>query len=249
LKAIDSALVLQTLLPVYERTPETGSRVRGRVERIFAWCKTHKLFDGENPAARDVLQDALPRRVAVRHHPALAFAAVPEFMAQLRQRDCVSARCLEFCVLTGVRTTEAIGATWDEIDFTTAVWSIPGHRMKGNRPHTVPLSARALSILKAYYRPGVNGPIFINGGGRPLSNQAMSELLKGMVPPERATVHGFRSSFRDWTAEQTDFDNHIAEAALAHVIKNKTEAAYWRGNLLDKRRNLMDAWSAYCCGE
>ena len=168
-------------------------------------------------------------------------------MADLRARHSVSSMALEFTILTAVRTSETIGATWDEIDFDTTTWSIPASRMKVKKPHAVPLAPRALSILKAYYRPDVSGPIFVNGGGLPLSNQAMSELLKGMMPPERGTVHGFRSSFRDWTSEQTDYENHVAEMALAHVVKNKVERAYRRGDLLDKRRSLMDAWSAYCC--
>ena len=247
LKEIDSAIVLQALLPVWRRVPETGSRLRGRVERVFAWCKAHKLFDGENPASREILKDALPVRAKAKHHPALPYIEMPSFMADLRQRDSVSARCLEFTILTAVRTSEAIGATWDEIDFDTATWLIPASRMKAKKPHAVPLSERALSILKAYYRHGVSGPIFVNGGGLPLSNQAMSELLKGMLPPERATVHGFRSSFRDWTAEQTNYENQVAEMALAHVVKNKVEAAYRRGDLFDKRCRLMDAWSDYCC--
>ena len=186
-------------------------------------------------------------RIKPRHHPALPYAEMPSFMADLRQRDSVSARCLEFTILTATRTSESTGAEWHEIDFDAARWSIPASRMKAGKPHVIPLSERALSILKAYYRPDVSGPIFVNGGGLPLSNQAMSELLKGMMPPERGTVHGFRSSFRDWTSEQTDYENHVAEMALAHVVKNKVERAYRRGDLLDKRRSLMDAWSAYCC--
>ena len=247
LKQIDSGIVLQTLLPVWERVPETASRLRGRIERIFSWCKAHKLFDGaENPASRDVLRDALPVRVKPRHHPALPYAEIPAFMADLRQRDCTSARCLEFCILTATRTSETINATWDEVDVDAGVWTIPGSRMKGKKDHRVPLSPRSVEILKANYRHGVSGTIFINGGGLPLSNQAMSELLKGMMPPERGTVHGFRSSFRDWVAEQTNYPNHVAEMALAHVVKNKTEAAYRRGDLFSKRARLMDVWARFC---
>ena len=247
LQSIDSAIVLQALLPIWKRTPETGSRLRGRIERVFEWARPLGLFQGPNPASREILKDHLPVKAKPRHHPALPYAEIPAFMGDLRQRESVSARCLEFTILTATRTSESTGAEWHEIDFDAARWSIPASRMKAGKPHVIPLSERALSILKAYYRPDVSGPIFVNGGGLPLSNQAMSELLKGMMPPERGTVHGFRSSFRDWTSEQTDYENHVAEMALAHVVKNKVERAYRRGDLLDKRRSLMDAWSAYCC--
>ena len=237
LTSIDSALVLQALLPIWKRTPETGSRLRGRIERVFAWAKAHKLFDGENPATRDVLRDALPAKAKAKHHSALPYADLPAFMARLRDHDSMSARCLEFTILTAARTQEAIGARWTEIDLDAGVWTIPASRMKAKRDHRVPLGHRAVKILKGI--PSHGGLIF------PLSNMAMLQLLRGAAG-NGYTVHGFRSAFSDWARDRTGYARDVIEMALAHTIKDKSEAAYRRGDALDKRRRLMNEWGRYC---
>jgi integrase len=183
LEQIDSAIMLKTLLPVWQRAPETGSRLRGRLERIFAWALAHKLYAGTNPAALEVLRDALPAKPKQKHHAALPYAELPAFMVDLRQRDSVSARALELTILCATRTSETIGARWDEIDLANAVWTIPAGRMKAKKPHRVPLSDRALEILKSSRRSG--SFVFLNGGGKPLSNMALLELLKGMCATGR----------------------------------------------------------------
>ena len=244
LQSIDSAVVLQALLPVWKRVPETASRLRGRIERVFEWARPLGLFAGPNPASRETLKDHLPAKAAPRHHPALPYSEMASFMADLRKRDCTSAAALEFLVLTAARTAEVTGAKWSEIDLDAATWSIDASRMKAKNPHRVPLSDRALVILKALPRTGDH--LFLNGGNLPLSNQAMSELLKSMVPPEKATVHGFRSSFSDWARDCTAYPRDLVEQCLAHVIKDKSERAYRRGDALDKRRRLMAEWSKFC---
>jgi integrase len=245
LQSIDSALVLRAVLPIWKKTPETGSRIRGRIERVFAWAKAHKFFDGENPARRDVLRDALPVKPKAKHHPALPYAELPDFMAALRAKESVSARALEFTILTAVRTNETIGARWDEIDLDGAVWTIPAARMKAKRDHRVPLSARAVEILRAATSPSCGGHVFINGNGKPLSNMAMLELLRGMAG-NGYTVHGFRSTFSDWARDHTNTPRDVVELALAHTIKDKSEAAYRRGDALEKRRALMTEWEGAC---
>ena len=244
LEAIDSAIILQALLPVFKRVPETGSRVRGRIERVFAWAKAHKLFSGENPASRDVLKDALPAKPKAKHHDAMPYADLPAFLGLLRERESVSARCLEFTILTAARTGEAIGARWSEFDLDARVWTIPASRMKAKKEHRVPLSDRAVEILSKD-APGSNSDfVFINGGGKPLSNMAMLELLRGMAG-NGFTVHGFRSAFMDWAHERTGFEKHAIDMALAHVIGDKVEAAYRRGDLFEKRQRLMTEWANY----
>ena len=238
LTSIDSALVLQALLPIWKRTPETGSRLRGRIERVFAWAKAHKLFDGENPATRDVLRDALPAKAKAKHHEAMPYADLPAFMERLRDRDSMSARCLEFTILTAARTQEAIGARWSEIDLDAGVWTIPAARMKAKRDHRVPLSHRVVDMLRGLTKKS-GGLIF------PLSNMAMLNLIKGMEG-NGYTVHGFRSAFSDWARDRTGYARDVIEMALAHTIKDKSEAAYRRGDALDKRRRLMNEWARYC---
>ena len=160
---------MQALLPVWKRVPETGSRLRGRIERVFAWAKAHKLFNGENPASRDVLKDALPAKPKAKHHDAMPYAEVPAFMALLHGREVVSARALEFTILTAVRTSEAIGARWSEIDLDAGVWTIPASRMKAKKDHRVPLSDRAVEILREANPELATDFVFINGGGKPLA--------------------------------------------------------------------------------
>jgi integrase len=180
----------------------------------------------------------------VKHHAALPFAEVPTFIAELREKDCLSASALEFTILTAARTGDTIGAKWSEIDFDSGVWTVRDGRHKTGRDFDIPLSKRALAILKALPRKGQY--VFANNG-QPLSNMAMAELLRGMgYGSDRATVHGFRSSFRDWAGDRTSFARETIEAAMSHQIKDKAEAAYRRSTALEKRRKLMEAWAQYC---
>jgi integrase len=238
--AVDTDLVLRVLTPLWKTKTDTGARLRGRIERVLSWAKGRGLRGGENPARWQGHLDemlAAPRKVkGIRHHPAMPYAELPAFMAELCNRHSLSARALEVTILTGLRTSETIGAHWSEIDFDAKVWTIPASRMKSRRQHRVPLADRAVSILKALPRHGDR--VF------KLSDRPMLELLRGMRPG--LTVHGFRSSFRDWCKEQTNFPREVAELALAHVVADKSEAAYSRGDALDKRRQLMAAWERYC---
>jgi integrase len=252
LSAIDTALVLKCLEPIWSSKPETASRVRGRIETVLDWATARGLRQGENPARwRGHLDKILPRRSQVRaveHHAALPYAELPAFMGELRARDSISARALEFAILTATRTGETIGARWDEFDLAQRMWTIPAERMKARREHRVPLSGRALAVLAALPRERGNLFVFIGlSAGKPLSNMAMLELLRGVRPGY--VPHGFRSTFRDWAADRTNHQNHVVEAALAHVVRDKVEVAYRRGDLFDKRRRLMDAWSNYCASE
>ncbi|MBS4004983.1 MAG: integrase [Afipia broomeae] len=240
--------VLDILKPLWSTKTETASRVRGRIEAILDWAAAHKYRSAENPARwRGHLNKVLPamRKVAkVQHHPALPFRDIPTFMTDLRSRDGTAAKALEFTILTAARTGETIGAKWDEIDFKEKVWTVSAERMKAGVEHQVPLSDRAIEILADlsqetdYVFPGQEID-------KPLSNMAMLALLKRMNRSD-LTVHGFRSTFRDWAAETTEYPNELVEMALAHTIKNKAEAAYRRGNLLDRRRALMQAWANFC---
>jgi integrase len=238
LAKIDTALVLSTIMPVWERTPETGSRLRGRIERVFDWAKPLKLYEGENPAQWSLLKDHLPKKRKATHHHAMPVTELGAFMVKLRERDSLSAKALEFTILTAARTNETIGMKWDEIDFTKKVWAIPAERMKASREHRVPLSDRALAVLASVPRNG-SSLVF------PLSNMAMLELLKGMNG-NGYTVHGFRSSFSDWARDYTSYARDVIEMALAHTIKDKSEAAYRRGDALEKRARLMSEWAKFC---
>ena len=183
-------LCLKALLPVWKRTPETGSRLRGRIERVFAWAKPLKLFEGENPASREVLKDHLPTKAKANHHKAYPFKQLPAFMAELRNKDSMSARSLEFVILTAARTSEVIGARWEEIDLEAKTWTVPAERMKAKVEHVVPLSERAVEILRDLGSSASRSDRLF-----PLSNMAMLELLRGMTG-DGYTVHGFRSAFR-----------------------------------------------------
>jgi integrase len=252
--SIDTALVLQVLEPIWSSKPETASRVRGRIERILDWAKARGYREGENPARwRGHLDHLLPakNRVArVEHHAALPYAQLPGFIASLREQASTGARALEFLILTAARTGEIIGATWGEIDFGEKVWTIPPSRMKAGKEHRVPLSTRAIEILKPL-QPALAAPeghVFRgNKPGKPLSNMAFLMLLRRMGRGD-LTAHGFRSTFRDWCAERTSFPAEVAEMALAHSISSKVEAAYRRGDLFEKRRRLTELWSEYCGG-
>ncbi|MGE4037005.1 MAG: tyrosine-type recombinase/integrase [Hyphomonadaceae bacterium] len=250
--SIDVALVTKVLDPIWQTKTETAARVRGRIESVLDWASVRGLRDGANPARwRGHLQRALPARSKVqrvRHHPALPYVELPAFVAQLRTMRSLSARALEFLILTATRTSETTAAEWREFDFKDGVWIIPPERMKAGREHRVPLSRRALALLRELKLLGDPRWVFPgNKGHSHLSNMAMLQLIRGIDRPA-LTVHGFRSTFRDWTAEQTNFPREVAEAALAHAIGDKVEAAYRRGDLFEKRRGLMKAWGDYCCG-
>jgi integrase len=240
-KDIDTDLVLRVLTPIWTKKTETAKRLRGRIERVLAWAKGRGLRTGENPARWSghlaEMLAAPGKLTSVRHHAALPYADMPSFMAELRKRDSLAAAPLEFAILTASRTGEVVGSLWSEFDFDAKVWVIPAERMKASREHRIPLSDRALAILKGLPRHGDR--VFDS-----LSDDAMLKLLRRLRPG--LTVHGFRSTFRDWVAERTNYPNHVVEAALAHAIGNKTEAAYRRTDLFDKRRRLMAAWAEYC---
>ena len=225
--------------------PETAERVRGRIESTLDWCKVRGLRDGDNPARwRGHLREALPaRRHRTQHHPALPYVELPKFIAGLGKT--VAARALEFTILTAVRTSEAAGARWSEIDFEAATWTVPAERMKTRRTHIVPLSPQAVDLLRSLLVEEGNEHVFI--GHRPgsaLSNAAMGLLMRGMGVD--ATVHGFRSSFRVWAAERTNYPREVCEAALAHVVGNSVERAYQRSDLFSHRARLMAEWASYC---
>lgn len=262
-QAVDTALVLKALEPIWAAKPETASRVRGRVESILDWAATRTYRSGDNPARwRGHLENLLPRKsmVAARrraasgrgeHHAAMPCDEVPAFLAGLRRREATAARALEFTILSAKRTGEVIGARRREIDRAERVWTIPAGRMKGEREHRVPLSDAAIAVLEAVgcFAAGADPAGYIFAGGRaahPLTHMAMLRLLQVRMARADVTVHGFRSTFRDWVAERTNFPDAVAEMALAHVIDSKVEAAYRRGDLLDKRRQLMQAWADFC---
>jgi integrase len=247
--AITTDDILKVLEPIWKAKPETASRVRGRVENILDWAKVRGLRDGANPAMwRGHLAHLLPARNktrTVKHFPAMPWRDVPAFMTELRGNNSLSARALEFIILTCVRTSEAIEAQWSEIDLEARIWVIPKERMKTIREHRVPLSDAAVALLEVL--PRVQGNPYLFPGARPrrpLSNMAALELLRGMRPG--FTTHGFRSSFRDWAAEATSFPREIAEAALAHITSSSVERAYQRGDLFEKRAKLMKAWAEFC---
>jgi integrase len=254
-QAIDTALVLKVLEPIWTQKPETASRLRGRIENILDWARVRGYREGENPARwRGHLDKLLPasgRVRRVKHHAALPYVEIGELMAALRAQEGVAARALEFVILTATRTGDVLWAKWGEIDLPEKVWTIPAERMKGGREHRAPLSPRAVEILAtmrklAANEPGPNSFVFPGGkAGRPLSNMAMEMTLRRMGRDD-ITVHGFRSTFRDWTAERTNYPREAAEMALAHTVSDKVEAAYRRGDLFEKRRRLMEAW-ATCC--
>lgn len=244
--------VLTVLKPLWTSTPETASRVRGRIERVLDAAKAKGHRSGENPARwRGHLDHLLPKRQRLSrgHHLALPYAEVPAFMGDLRERESVSATALEFTVLTAARSGEVMGATWAEFDLSTATWTVPAERMKAGKEHRVPLSPPVLAILEraAEFRDAVGSEAFVFPGakrGKPLSNMAMAMVLRRMGRTD-ITVHGFRSTFRDWVGERTAFPREVAEAALAHTVGDATERAYRRGDALEKRRKLMEAWAGF----
>lgn len=246
---ITTANILEVLQPIWQTIPETASRVLGRIENVLDAAKVQGFRSGENPAAwRGHLKLILPARQKLTrgHHAAMAIDALPEFMASLRGRPAVAARCLEFAILTAARSGEALGARWDEINFTGKGWVVPADRMKATREHRVPLCDRAIAILREM-EPLRDGDHVFPGqrSKQPLSSMALEMLLRRMKL-DTVTVHGFRSTFRDWAGNRTSFPRELAEHALAHVIGDKTEQAYRRDDALERRRPMMEAWSAFC---
>jgi integrase len=240
--------VLRVLKPLWSTRPETASRLRGRIEAVLDAAKAQDLRSGENPARwRGHLANLLPRRAKLSrgHHTALAFKDLPGFMSKLRQLPGVSARALEFTILTAARSGEVLGARWSETDLAAGVWSVPAERMKAGREHRAPLSAAAKAILEQMLEIRQSDFVFPGAKrGFQLSVTALEMVLRRMAVD--ATPHGFRSTFRDWAAEETSFPHEVAEMALAHAIGNKVEAAYRRGDLFEKRRLLMEAWASAC---
>jgi integrase len=249
LNEIGTEDVLTVLKPVWQSVPETASRLRGRIEAVLDAARAMGFRDGPNPAAwRGHLKSLLPaRQKATRgHHAALAYDALPEFMAALRSREGLAARALELAILCASRSGEVLGARWEEFDLDKAIWTIPGARMKAGLAHRVPLSGKALDILKSI--PKMDGSPHVFPGlkpGKPLSHVALQSVLRRMGRDD-ITVHGMRSAFRDWAAEKTAFPHHTCEHALAHRISDKAESAYRRGDELERRRELMEAWARWC---
>ncbi len=248
--AVDTAMVTEVIEPIWATKTETATRLRGRIEAILDWAKAREYRTGENPARwRGHLENLLPKAAKVRkvkHHAALPYEDVATFTKSLRERDGVSARGLEFLILTAARPGEVTGARWDEVDLDKSEWTIPGERMKSGVQHRVPLPPAAVGVLREMETVRVNDFVFPGQrDGRPLWTDALRRLLERMGHRE-LTTHGFRSTFRDWAAERTAFPGEVAEAALAHTVGNKVEAAYRRGDLFDKRRKLMVAWGGFC---
>lgn len=237
--------MLAILKPFWSRVSETASSLRGRIEKVLDADKAKGLPGGENPARwRSYLDHLLlrPSKLTRGHHKALSYGELPAFMERLEQSGSVSALCLQFTILTAARSGEAMGACWDEFDLDKAVWTVPASRMKSGREHRVPLSAPALAILRKMAAGRASSYVFPGKKpGRPLSTLEM--VLRRMEYD--VTVHGFRRSFRTWAEDKTDFAREVAEAALAHTIGNKVEAAYRRTDLFDKRRALMNHWEAF----
>jgi integrase len=242
--------VLSVLKPLWTKLPETASRLRGRIERVLDAAKAQGLRTGENPARwRGHLDQLLPQRQAITrgHYEALRYEDVPACIGELRSRQSIPSLALEFIILTAARCGEAVGARWDEVNLESGVWTVPVSRMKAARQHRVPLSRRAREIL-AIMRELHHGEYVFPSSrhhGKPLGARTVWWAIRA-IRTGGATVHGFRSSFRDWAAECTDFSNEVCEAALAHAVTNKVEAAYRRGDLFEKRRKLMDAWAEFC---
>jgi integrase len=240
--------VLKILQPLWATKPETASRLRGRIERVLGFARARGQRSGENPARwRGHLDALLPKRAKLMrgHHKAMPFDDLPAFMASLREREGIAPRALEFAILTAARSGEVLGARWDEVNLDAGQWIVPATRMKAGREHRVPLSARAVEILRQLEQARFSEFVFPGlKRNRPLSVMALDRVLRRMKVD--VTVHGFRSAFRDWAGERTYFPREIAEAALAHLVGDAVERAYRRGDALEKRRLLMDDWARFC---
>lgn len=248
--SVDDALVVKVLRPIWESKTETATRLRGRIESVLDWATFNKFREGENPARwKGHLDNSLakPNKIAkVVHHPALPYREIGTFMDELRKREGIGARALEFLILTACRSGEVRGATWDEIDMQDHMWIIPADRMKAQREHRIPLSDRALELLRNLPRLQGSNLVFPSTkSSKAMSDMTLTVVLRRMGRTD-ITVHGFRSTFRDWAAEATDYPRDLAEMALAHTIDNKVEAAYRRGDMLEKRFRMMNDWARYC---
>lgn len=247
---IESPQILKVLEPIWTTRTETANRLRGRLEMILAWATARELRSGPNPARwRGHLDKLLAKPSKIRqvvHHRALAVDEMPSFMRRLRAAEGAGARALEFAILTAARSGEVRGATWSEIDLRQKVWTIDGARMKAGREHRVPLSDAATNVLKTLPKGGANDPVFVASRGGALSDMTVAAVLRRLKVD--AVPHGFRSTFRDWAAERTTYPNEVAEMALAHTVSNKVEAAYRRGDLLEKRIGVMQDWAHFCAG-
>ena len=246
--------VMRVLEPLWREKTETASRLRGRIQSVLDYATARGWRSGENPARwRGHLDKLLPARSKVakaEHHAALPWPEIGAFMMRLARQEGVSALALRFAILTAARTNEVLGARWSEIDLQAAVWTVPADRMKASREHRVPLSGAALEVLREAAKLRANpkaGCYVFPGGkaGKPLSSMALLMLLRRMERGD-LTAHGFRSTFRDWCAEATNYPREVAEAALAHTLRDRTEAAYQRGDLMEKRRRLMAEWATFC---
>lgn len=244
--AIDTGLIMRALEPIWVDKNPTAQRLRGRIESVLDWGKAHGYREGENPAVwKGNLDHLLSATVGKTvHHPAMPFDEIAVFVDELRGRDDLPARALELLILTAARSGEVLGARWSEIDLANRVWIVPPERMKAGREHRVPLCDRAIAIVEGMPR---SGDLVFPGAkrGRPLGGSTFRFLLRDMGRDD-VTTHGFRSAFRDWISERTPFPTEVAEMALAHAVGNKVEASYRRGDLLDKRRELMAAWATFC---
>jgi integrase len=248
--AVEVGHITKVLLPIWSEKPETARRLRGRIEAVLDWATANGFRRGDNPARwRGHLENLLPKyqKVAkVKHHAALPYTEVGAFVADLQGQSGTAARALEFLILTATRTAETVGARWSEIDLDKAEWKIPGDRIKAGKEHRIPLSPRAVAILRAQHKSKTGEFVFPGGKAkRPLSNNAFLALLDRMGRGD-ITAHGFRSTFRDWAAEQTNYPRDVAEMALAHAIGDKVEAAYRRGDLYAKRARMMTDWAKHC---
>lgn len=244
---VEQSHVLGILEPIWKTKNETASRLRGRIEAVLNWATVRGFRQGENPALwKGRLDKLLPAPSKIQksaHHKALPISDIPKFIKDLQNRSGSSARALEFCIQTAVRSGEVRSAAWDEIDMKNGVWVIPAERMKSNKEHRVPLSRQSLSLLEALPRVDDSDLVFPSPQGKVLSDMALLSLVRKMNVP--AVPHGFRSTFRDWVGEKTNYPRELAEQALAHALENKVEAAYRRGDALDKRRIMMQDWSDY----
>jgi integrase len=241
--------VVETLKPLWETIPETANRLRMRIAAVFDHARARGLFTGDNPADwRGGLKELLPGRKKLTrgHHSAVDYKVLPAVMARLRAASGTAARAVEFACLTAARSGEVRGATWAEIDFDQALWTVPANRMKAGREHRIPLTKGAAIILGAMQNQATGNLIFEGGrAGSPISDTAMTKALR-RASGDVSTLHGLRSSFRDWAGDLTHYPRELIETALAHTLKDKTEAAYRRLDALEKRRALMEDWAAYC---
>ena len=243
---IDDAMVIKFLTPIWEKTLVTATRVRGRVEAVLDWARVHKFRQGENPARWEGhLELIFPGKPEAEPHAAMPFAEVPAFLAKVREHEGVDANVLEFTILTAARRGELINARWTEIDLQARTWTIPAERMKAGREHTVPLSDRVVELLQSL--PRVGAFVFTAKTGKRVADTAMRKLLVKLEAGY--SLHGFRSSFRDWAGEVSNFDREVIEHALAHKLPDRVEAAYRRGTAIQKRKLLMDAWANFCTGQ